>query len=458
MLTRRKASVVVRPEAAHAVLPPLPTTCVWDILSRLTPGERLLSMQVSHAWRAAVCAPAVWRCVDLTPCGCRGERVTERLLRAIVAKAAGHVHTLRLYVGVGAEKGALSAAAARTAVQLGPTLRVLELVADPFRDSYGFQDARTVDEILAAAPNLCSFAVDVYATPTEAHALLCNEGRYQCLRLRRLLCHHAHDVEPSSDDADAFVAALASDLGRHASLRELSVDVAEAAASLDGLVNAVTDACLAGLSLEKASQLQLFATPLTRLLLDARRLVALSFSGHYGPIVGLHSLLSADTVAPSAAALRANSWLTRLELMRVRLWDTVERGEAVVAALVDHASVTHINLGYNPVLPADRQTVGAALAQLVAANAPALAFLGISYARLGEEGLRSFLAALPRNTYLRELGCSELYNSNITKNFVRSTLVPAVKANTSLRRLRAGEHAGPAEKLVVARAAASEAS
>lgn len=99
--------------------------------------------------------------------------------------------------------------------------------------------------------------------------------------------------------------------------------------------------------------------------------------------------------------------------------------------------------------------MGAALAQLVAANAPALSFLSIRHARLGEEGLRIFLAALPRNTYLRELEFSEPSNSDIGKNFVRNTLIPAVKANASLRRLKAGEHGVAAEKLVAARAAAS---
>ena len=67
MLTcKRKARVAVRPEAAHAALPPLPLTCVLDVLSRLAPGERLLSSAVSRACRAAVCEPSLWVSVDLT--------------------------------------------------------------------------------------------------------------------------------------------------------------------------------------------------------------------------------------------------------------------------------------------------------------------------------------------------------------------------------------------------------
>ena len=69
MLTRgaRKARVAVRPEAAHEALPPLPLPCVLDVLSRLAPGERLLSSAVSRAWRAAVSQPSLWASVDLSP-------------------------------------------------------------------------------------------------------------------------------------------------------------------------------------------------------------------------------------------------------------------------------------------------------------------------------------------------------------------------------------------------------
>ena len=221
MLTRRKASVAVRPEAAHAVLPPLPTTCVLDILARLNPGERLLSMQVSLGWRAAVCAPAVWRCFDLD-LSALSRRATELLLRAVVAKAAGHVHTLRLHVGSYTEDGG---AAAKAVIKLCPTLRALELVSVPFGGLSECFSVRIVDEVLAAAPNLVSFAVDVYATTNKLHALLCNEGRYACLRVRRLSCYHpTNEVALSRADADACFAALAADLRRHPSLRELSLE------------------------------------------------------------------------------------------------------------------------------------------------------------------------------------------------------------------------------------------
>ena len=53
-------------EAAHAALLALPLPCFLDILSRLAPGELLLSSAVCRAWRAAVCEPSLCVSVDLT--------------------------------------------------------------------------------------------------------------------------------------------------------------------------------------------------------------------------------------------------------------------------------------------------------------------------------------------------------------------------------------------------------
>ena len=97
MLTRgRKARVAVRPEAVHAALPPLPLPCVLDVLSRLAPGERLLSSAVSRAWRAAVCELTLCASVDLTPEAAFPHTASDALLAAVVTKTAGRLISLRL--------------------------------------------------------------------------------------------------------------------------------------------------------------------------------------------------------------------------------------------------------------------------------------------------------------------------------------------------------------------------
>ena len=103
MLNRRRrtrvavrpvACTVVRPEAAQSALPPLPLACFLDVLSRLPPGERLLSSAVSRAWRAAAREPSLWASVDLTQDGA--------MLAAVRRNALGKIANLGLGTDVDA--------------------------------------------------------------------------------------------------------------------------------------------------------------------------------------------------------------------------------------------------------------------------------------------------------------------------------------------------------------------
>jgi hypothetical protein len=72
------------------------------------------------------------------------------------------------------------------------------------------------------------------------------------------------------------------------------------------------------------------------------------------------------------------------------------------------------------------------LGTLVAANAPALQQLSVSCCQLGDAGMGPLVEALRHNTHLRSLYCRCNYTSEA---FARDRLLPAVRANTSLRRL-----------------------
>jgi hypothetical protein len=74
----------------------------------------------------------------------------------------------------------------------------------------------------------------------------------------------------------------------------------------------------------------------------------------------------------------------------------------------------------------------AALGALVAANAPALEQIGLWGCDLRDAGLGPLVDALPSNMHLRTLLCP--YNG-ISAAFARGRLLPAVRANTSLRKL-----------------------
>jgi hypothetical protein len=133
-----------------------------------------------------------------------------------------------------------------------------------------------------------------------------------------------------------------------------------------------------------------------------------------------------------AAALRANSTLTSLSLKGAGVFHDAAAGVALLDAMTGHASVQTLSLFYNHVADADRAAVGAALGALIAADAPALTHLDVRWCNLGDDGLRALFQALPHNTHLRALECTQ---NGISDAFARDVLLPAVRANTSLRKL-----------------------
>ena len=103
---------------------------------------------------------------------------------------------------------------------------------------------------------------------------------------------------------------------------------------------------------------------------------------------------------------------------------------ALLSGLVGHRSLEALTVSLTPL--EDPAAVGAALAALVAADALALVELDVSNCHLREAGLGALLDALPRNTHLREL---EIRGNDPPAGFMRARLLPAVRANTGLRRL-----------------------
>ena len=91
----------------------------------------------------------------------------------------------------------------------------------------------------------------------------------------------------------------------------------------------------------------------------------------------------------------------------------------------------------------DSSAFGAALAALIAADAPALHVLVCSDNHaFGDVGLAPIVEALARNRHLRELHCG---HSCMSETFARERLLPAVRANRSLRMLTCADRtSGPA--------------
>ena len=140
-------------------------------------------------------------------------------------------------------------------------------------------------------------------------------------------------------------------------------------------------------------------------------------------------VMDAAGAAVLGDALRASTTLTLLSLPNLpRLAGPA--AAALLGALVGHHSLQSIRLTGVPF--EDPAAAGALLAALLAADAPALTELQLRYCHLGEAGLGAVCDALRSNTHLRVL---DIRNNRLDAAFMRDRLLPAVRANTSLRTL-----------------------
>jgi hypothetical protein len=90
--------------------------------------------------------------------------------------------------------------------------------------------------------------------------------------------------------------------------------------------------------------------------------------------------------------------------------------------------------------------VGAALAALLLANAPALQTLDIHYGGMRDQGMGPVVEALRHNTHLTKLECS---GNDMSEAFSRDVLLPAVRANAALRELVVGVSAPEREAVAL---------
>jgi hypothetical protein len=282
------------------------------------------------------------------------------------------------------------------------------------------------EAIVNAAPLLRTFAADLYLLVEEARKtarrVLLNEAPFGALRVRRLCVSLL-------DEDEASVVSLAADVAAHASLEELALFEAplETAAALDAVVDAALAHRLWSVSLQACALSPASMAALARLL-SGGALTELECSHT--------ALLDAPAAGVLAAALRANSTLTSLTLVQAGVFDDPTAAAALLGALTTgHASLRSLSVCRNGVIAAHQAAAGAALGALVAANAPALTELNVSWCNLGDAGLRPLFDALPANAHLRTLHCSD---NDMSQAFARDVLLPAVHANSSLRFLGVG--------------------
>jgi hypothetical protein len=388
---------------------------------------------VCRGWRAVLLERSLWLRLDLSSKAGLARAATDALLRAAAAPAGGQLHALDVSKCEDITHPCLLAVVAASA----GALRALR--AWTFEASFA-----QVEALMRAAPQLRVFDADVVCpSMADAQRLLRNEGALAPLRLRDL------DVSVGTQ-TEAAVLSLAADLAAHPSLVGVCVFNAplDTPAALDAVVAAALANRFSALTLVDCRLSPASAPALARLLgSDALRFLFI--------LNGNAPLLDAAAAAVLADALRASCTLDSLALMSTALWHDPAVALTLLGAATAHRSLHKVCLYNNPVGDA-QAAAGAALGALVTADAPTLQVLDLRVCGLQEAALGPLLDALPRNTHLHTL---DLYEVTASAAFLRQRLLPAVRANTSLRRLEitvAGEGeaaAREAQEIVNSRAA-----
>jgi hypothetical protein len=412
-------------ESAAMQLEALPHECQLLIFLALPPDERARCCVVRRSWNALLAHSDFWKVLDLSPATSGLVRsATEALLRGAAARARGALVKLDASGSDWKMLRALPEIAAANAATL-LDVRVHR------GDGWPFHGCHIVEAILTAAPNVRLFEAEVVCSlgMTDARRMLRGAPPFQPLRLRRV-----HVSPHMSDGADATWWALIESLAGHASLKDvelLGTPLDTAPGFLDALVDAAL-ACRWSRVALSAYSIPYFtpacAPALSRLLRDGDAFTTLELRG---PAVPPGNILDVSAAALLSAALRSNRMLTSLALTGMHIWHDPDAAAELLGALTAHPSVRRLDLNRNTAMRVSAQAASA-VAEIIAANAPALKVLDMSCWDLGETAFGRVVDALPSNTHLRELN---MWGNGMGMRFMRNRLQPALDANTSLRKL-----------------------
>ena len=407
-------------ELAPTTLASLPQPLALRIFAALPPDARARCACVSRAWRALVADESLWLRLDLKPARpSMRALVTDAFLRGAAARACGRLRALDLRCCIGFSHDTMLAVVAANA----GSLRELRCAStgDPIRP----------------------WCVDLEALLRAAPALRVLEAFAACATVEeaRRALQYGLPAGPLQDSSmtvtcmgadEAALLALAADLSQQVAIKCLTLlytNLGEMPAVLD----AIADAFLAASTLRTLHLLYCSLSPaagvaLARMLRDGG--IVELYIGNSGA-----QLLDAPAARLLAAALRDNTQLRKLSLCSIGLFREPAAAVELLGALTGHPTVRELSLRGNfCFLVAAEAGCAAALAGLVAANSAALHTLDVSYCRIDDASMRPLLEALPGNAHLHVLKCSSNYMSAA---FARDVLLPAMRANTSLRSLYA---------------------
>jgi hypothetical protein len=283
--------------------------------------------------------------------------------------------------------------------------------------------------IVAPAPRLQVLTAEFVSCVWEdAPRMLRAEPPFALLQMRRTLSLYCETDVGGMNHVCPSLAALA-DAALQPELSELDVWAADTAelALMGALADAVLARRLRKLKLEECTAPA--AAPLARLLAEGSL-----DAFHFGPLCdnGM-PLFDAADAALVADALRVNTTLTELVLFRAGLGIDMRGSQLLLGGLVGHPSLRELLIvGDAQDNWDDTELLGAALAALIAADAPTLQVLVCRDLDLGDLGLTPVVEALPLNRHLCGL---DMGDNRMSEAFARERLLPALRANTTLREL-----------------------
>jgi hypothetical protein len=457
-----------------ALLLTLPAALQRRVWLALPVRQRLRCREVCAAFRDALGDASLWTALHFRPLG-NSAVISPALLRAACARTGGQLRALDLCLGLEAASGVrdgarfsrddvLAVAAANAA-----TLRHLTLEDGHAALTLGLHTrgppcaVASVDDVRAlirVAPALSELRVAARClTLADASALLrADKPELAPLRLVSLFLTNttldgvtgfiAEGWDLTFTTTDAAARALAADLSACAPLRSLSLRwmvfdmrgtrsvqrLLHLVADDEALRNRLSHFCVHVVYLPPASVAAL------------ARLAAGHAMAHFHWADGMWindaperpPQLGAADVAPLCAALAESRSLRRLTLpMAVQGTSTLleEALAALIRSLVGHPTLSSVVLVHDGVVrPHAPPAMADELVALVAADAAALRSLVLPM--LGGPPLLQLLAALRANTHLRELSIElPIGRPDQAEALVREWVLPAVAANTSLRRL-----------------------
>ncbi len=415
--------------ADAAAFASLPLPLELRILVALPPDARGRACCVCRAWRDALADPPLWTRLTMSGVDVGWQRFFA-VLRCAAGRAQGQLRHLDLtqhFVTLDALLPVLTANAG--------SLRELHLESILPRHAALDVVLPSVVGVVAAAPLLqVLIAEDTYCDWQDAPRLLRLEPPFALLQMRNLLLNFAprdpFDGAGGMEQVGPSAAALA-DAALQPALLKLCVEHADTAQP--AVMNALVDAALARrlreLKLDRCTRPA--AAPLARLLTEGALTVCEFGMPHLGDLITM-PLFDAAGAALVADALRVNTTLTKLDLRHALLCADVRVAGSILGALVGHPSLRELSIVHEHPAAEDCSAFGAALAALIAADAPALHVLDCSCNSLHDAGLAPIVEALAVNRHLRELDC---HNNRMSEAFALERLQPTLRANTTLRSL-----------------------